>query len=212
MIIHRYLLNKIDLRLSILSNIRYILPKLFFEKILNPRVTRKIADTDLFFDIYFQHFWPSHVLQTYLHGDTGDDDIILYNFMICGRIFLAIAFPFDDRRSGVDFLRRMRCFHRRWVQRLHANASISCSPACVGPSGPRRRNSLGWEMHENIACDLIVTCDHLRPESSKYDLNRNFRVNYWLTRSFYDLIWVISEIVQLKILLKKSNFAKRKEP
>lgn len=24
------------------------------------------------------------------------------------------------------------------------DASISCSPACVGPSGPRRRNSPGW--------------------------------------------------------------------
>lgn len=90
--------------------------------------------------------------------------------------------------------RRMRCFHRQWVQRLHANAFISCSPACVGPSGPRCRNSPGWEMHEYIACDLIVTCDRLQSElqSSKYE-NRNFR--YGSTRSTISVSFTISDLI-----------------
>lgn len=62
---------------------------------------------------------------------------------------------------------------------LHARASISCSPACVGPSGPRRRNSPGWEMHENIACDLIATPTTASSIGIFGSVDRNFTIaNY----------------------------------
>lgn len=49
------------------------------------------------------------------------------------------------------------------------NASISCSPVCVGPSGPRYHNNLDWEMHKNIGRDLIVTYDCLQSKSRPSD-------------------------------------------
>ena len=150
---------------DIIILIKYMLSKIFLEDI-ESKGNKKIVNTNVSVsNMYFYTFSRLLFDLAYLHGDPGDNNIILWN-IICRRCVLSCDcfFPFvNDWLSAADFPRMYCSFRRRWVQRLHANASISCSLACVEPSSPRHHNSLGWEMYGNIPYDLMSnTYDYLK--------------------------------------------------